>query len=425
MTRSIVFLVCLLAGSMPVVKGNEIPHASPESVGVSSERLNKIREVVQEHMDDGRLQGAVIAVARRGKVVYFEAQGEANGAPLKNDAMFNMASSTKPILGVAAMIMIEEGKFKPSDPVERYIPEFKGIKVVDTFDKEKNTWNLVDVHRPVTIHDLLTHTSGFTVLPQAKGKKNWKQDSKQKKSKKKKSKQKRQADKKKSDENVKKQYANETLASFVENHMAKGPLAFQPGEKWGYGSSLEAVARVIEVVSGMPFNEFVQTRIFDPLDMKDTHWIVPKDKLPRMMRFVKGKAGTPTRYFSGSAGLVSTARDYLHFEQMLANKGELFGQRILKPETVAMMSSDQIDGLFGSASKGGRGMVFGYTVSVTVDPEKANNGRSVGAFGWGGAGGTVSWTDPKEEMTGVIMVQQPTGTLPRAVAKAIMAALTD
>ena len=322
--------------------------------------------------------------------------------------MFNMASSTKPILGVAAMIMIEEGKFKPSDPVEKYIPEFKGIKVVDTFDKQKSAWNLVDAHRPVSIHDLLTHTSGITALPQTKGKKKRKRGSNNK-----------------SDTDVKKQYAYDTLATYVHEHMAKDPLAFQPGTKWGYGGGLEVVARVIEIVSGMSYNEFVQARIFDPLDMKDTHWIVPKDKLPRMMRFVKGKAGSSTRYFSASAGLVSTARDYLHFEQMLVNKGELFGNRILKPESVEMMSRDQVDGLYSSVSKGGKGMAYGYAVGITVDPEKANNGRSVGAFGWGGAGGTVSWTEPKEMLTGVIMVQQPTRTLSPAIAKVIAGALTD
>lgn len=187
------------------MKGNELPHAAPEAVGMSGERLNNIRDVVQGFIDEGRLQGAVVSVARRGKVVYFEAQGVANGAPLQNDAMFNMASSTKPILGVAAMMMIEEGKFKPSDPVEKYIPEFKDIKVVAL---NKKGWSLVDVHRPVTIHDLLTHTSGISALPQAKGTK--------KNSKKNNEKNNKKNNKKNSKKNSKKQRdANQTLATWI------------------------------------------------------------------------------------------------------------------------------------------------------------------------------------------------------------------
>ena len=385
----------------------ELPHGTPEELGMSGEGLNKVRDVVQEFIEAGRIQGAVVGVARRGKVVYFEARGVANvktQAPLQMDAMFNMASSTKPILGVAAMMMIEEGKLKPSDPVEKYIPEFRDIKVA-VFDeagrkqsKLKKAWEyrLVDAHRPVTIHDLLTHTSGIAGLAPGKGEKN---------------------KKKQRDE-------NETLATWIPK-VAAGPLSFQPGTQWGYGGGLDVVARVIEIVSGMPFNEFVQKRIFDPLEMKDTHWIVPKDKLPRMMIFVEGKAGSPTRYFSGSAGLVSTARDYLHFEQMLVNQGELFGNRLLKPESVETMSSDQAGDLFGKAAKGGSGMAFGYTVAVTVNPTLAKNGRSAGAFGWGGAAGTSSWTDPKEELAVVIMVQQPTGDLPTRIAEAVGAAIED
>ena len=369
----------------------ELPRGTPEEVGMSGERLNKVRDVVQELIDEGRMQYAVVGVARRGKVVYFEAQGVSNTqAPVQADTMFNMASSTKPILGVAAMMMIEGGLFNPSDPVEKYIPEFRGIKVAvfkEQPDKKTSRENglkkapehrLVDSHRPVTIHDLLTHTSGISGRSLGKARERRRE--------------------------------SDTLATWIPI-VAEGPLNFQPGTRWGYGGGLDVVARVIEVVSGMPFNDFVQKRIFDPLDMKDTHWIVPKDKLHRMLVFVEGKAGTPTTYFSGSAGLVSTARDYLHFEQMLVNKGELFGNRLLKPESVEMMSTNQVGDLFADATKGGAGVAFGYTVSITVDPELAKTGRSAGAFGWGGAAGTVSWTDPKEELAVAIMVQQPTKDL--------------
>ena len=382
----------------------ELPRATPEEAGMSGERLNRVRDVVQGFIDEGRIQYAVVGVARRGKVVYFEAQGVSNDEPVQKDAMFHMASSTKPILGVAAMMVIEEGLVSPSDPVEKYIPEFKGIKVA-VFDEkadEKTTakkgfekaprYRLVDADRPVTIHDLLTHTSGISGRALGRTREI--------------------------------QHEGDTLATWIPV-VAEGPLSFQPGTRWGYGGGLDVVARVIEIVSGMPFNEFVQERIFDPLDMKDTHWIVPEDKLHRMLIFVEGKAGTPTTYFSGSAGLVSTARDYLHFEQMLVNKGELFGNRLLKPESVEMMSTDQAGDLYANASKGGAGVAFGYTVGITVDPELAKTGRSAGAFGWGGAAGTVSWTDPEERLAVSIMVQQPTQGLGVRIAETIAAAIDD
>ncbi|MYA16144.1 MAG: beta-lactamase family protein [Gammaproteobacteria bacterium] len=382
----------------------ELPRATPEDAGMSGERRNRGRDVVQGFIDEGRIQYAVVGVARRGKVVYFEAQGVSNDEPVQKDAMFHMASSTKPILGVAAMMVIEEGLVSPSDPVEKYIPEFKGIKVA-VFDEkadEKTTakkgfekaprYRLVDADRPVTIHDLLTHTSGISGRAPGRTREI--------------------------------QHEGDTLATWIPV-VAEGPLSFQPGTRWGYGGGLDVVARVIEIVSGMPFNEFVQERIFDPLDMKDTHWIVPEDKLHRMLIFVEGKAGTPTTYFSGSAGLVSTARDYLHFEQMLVNKGELFGNRLLKPESVEMMSTDQAGDLYANASKGGAGVAFGYTVGITVDPELAKTGRSAGAFGWGGAAGTVSWTDPEERLAVSIMVQQPTQGLGVRIAETIAAAIDD
>jgi len=382
----------------------ELPRGTPEDVGMSGERLNKVRDVVQEFIDEDRIQYAVVAAARRGKVVYFEAQGVSDQEPVQKDAMFHMASSTKPILGVAAMMMVEEGLIHPSDPVEKYIPEFEGIKVAvleEQADKQtkrkKNSkevpeHRLVESHRPVTIHDLLTHTSGISGPSLGKARRG--------------------------------PSRNDTLATWIPV-VAEGPLNFQPGTRWGYGGGLDVVARVIEIVSGMPFNDFVQKRIFDPLDMKDTHWIVPKDKLQRMLIFVEGKAGTPTEYFSGSAGLISTARDYLHFEQMLVNKGELFGNRLLEPESVEMMSTDQVGDLYTDAAKGGTGAAFGYTVSITVDPALAQTGRSAGAFGWGGAAGTVSWTDPAEELAVVIMIQQPTANLARRIAEAVGAAIDD
>ncbi len=400
----------------------ELPYGSPEEVGMSAERLKKIDDLVQEYIEDGRIQGAVVGVARRNKVVHMEAHGvlsETTRSPMRKDAMFHMASSTKPVLGVAAMMMIEEGLINPEDPVEKYIPEFKGIQVavakesadkdvVKSKSKSKSKeeikkqkipdYQLVDVNRPLTIHDLLTHTAGLhtggtgTMVSK-----------------------------------LDRPGSSDTLASWIPR-VAAGPLDFQPGTRWAYSGTvgLDVVARIIEIVSGTPFNEFVQTRIFDPLDMKDTHWNVPEDKLDRMpvMRNDKGPWIKSADYFSGSIGLVSTARDYMHFEQMLVNEGTLFGHRLLKPESVAMMSTNQVGNLFNETAKGGSGRGFGYTVGITVDPEQAKDGRTAGAFGWMGAAGTVSWTAPEEELTAVYMVQGPTD-LPWKIAEAVRDAIVE
>ena len=399
---------------------------------MSAERLKKVDDTVQEYIDAGRIQGVVVGVTRSNKVVYMKAHGlldDTTGRPMRKDAMFHMASSTKPVLGVAAMMMIEEGLIDPEDPVEKYIPEFKGIQVAvakgpgdkdavkskskskdeskskakpkskDEFKKPKiPDYQLVDVNRPLTIHDLLTHTAGLYTggIGTAVSKLDSPGES-------------------------------DSLASWIPK-VAAGPLDFQPGTRWAYSGTvgLDVVARIIEIVSGTPFNDFVQTRIFDPLDMKDTHWIVPKDKLDRMPVFSndKGPWIKSADYFSGSIGLVSTARDYMHFEQMLVNKGTLFGHRLLKPESVAMMSANQVGNLYNETPKGGSGRGFGYTVGITVDAEQAKDGRTTGAFGWMGAAGTVSWTAPEEELTVVYMVQGPTD-LPWKIAELVRDAIVD
>ena len=394
----------------------ELPHASPEEVGMSAEGLKEIDDLVQEYIDDGRIQGVVIGITRRNKVVYLEAHGvvdDTTKRPMREDVMFHMASSTKPVLGVAAMMMIEESLIHPEDPVEKYIPEFKGIQVAvaresagKKITKSKNKsktqkvpdHQLVDADRPVTIHDLLTHTAGlYTGGIGAMV------------------------------SNLERPGESDTLASWIPR-VAAGPLDFQPGTRWAYSGTvgLDVVARIVEIVSGTPFNEFVQTRIFDPLDMKDTHWNVPEDKLDRMPVFSndKGPWIKSADYFSGSIGLVSTARDYMHFEQMLVNGGTLFGHRLLKPESVAMMSTNQVGNLFNETEKGGSGRGFGYTVGITVDPEETKDGRTAGAFGWMGVTGTVSWTAPEEELTVVYMVQGPTD-LPWKLAEVVRDAIVE
>ena len=383
---------------------------------MSAEGLRKVDDVVLEYIEAGRIRGAVVGVARRNKVVHMATYGtidDTTQRPMRKDSMFHMASSTKPVLGVAAMMMIEEGLFSPEDPVEKYIPEFKGIQVAvaeesvekDIVESEKKSkkqkvpkHRLVDVNRPVTIHDLLTHTAGLHTG--GIGSRVAKLD---------------------------RPGASDSLATWIPK-VAAGPLDFQPGTRWAYSGTvgLDVVARIVEIVSGTPFNEFVQARIFDPLDMKDTHWIVPEDKLDRMPVFSndKGPFILSPEYFSGSIGLVSTARDYMHFEQMLVNGGTLFGHRLLKPESVAMMSSNQVGNLYNETEKGGSGRGFGYTVGITMDPEQAKDGRTAGAFGWMGVTGTVSWTAPEEDLTVVYMVQGPTD-LPWKIAELVRDAIVD
>ena len=396
------------------VHGGEIPVGEAESVGMSTERLLRIDTAMQRHIDAGDIQGAVTAVARRGKVVHFKAHGlmdvEAE-RPMAEDAVFIMMSSTKPVLGVAAMMMIEEGLIRPTDPVEKYIPEFADMQVAvlaepaeedispSQIDRENPpAHRLVPAETPITIQHLLTHTSGLASgglgsLAAGRG------------------------------------AERTTLADYIPT-LGDMALDFQPGSRWTYsgGTGLDVVARIVEIVSGVPYDEFVQKRIFDPLEMTDTHYNLPPAKASRRV-VIPGRDLSrwmgETTYFSGSYGLSSTAKDYLHFEQMLLNGGELFGRRLLSPRSVAMMGSDHLDGLYRGFTQTAKGQGFGYTVSVILDPIAAGSRRSAGAFGWGGAFGTRSWTDPVEELVGVIMLQQPYGPAQYDFENAVRQAIID
>ena len=407
-------LTALAAFAAITVLGAEIPTAEAESVGMSTERLQRIDTAMQRHIDAGDIQGAVTAVARRGKVVHFKAHGlmdvEAE-QPMAEDAIFIMMSSTKPVLGVAALMMIEEGLIRPSDPVEKYIPEFADMQVavlaepadedVSPFQVDRENppaHRLVAAETPITIQHLLTHTSGLasgglgSLVSGA-------------------------------------QAERTTLADYIPT-LGDMVLDFQPGSRWTYsgGTGLDVVARIVEIVSGVPYDEFVQTRILDPLDMTDTHYNLPSAKESRRVAIAGRDLSRwmgETTYFSGSYGLSSTAKDYLHFEQMLLNGGELFGHRLLSPRSVAMMGSDHLDGLYRGFTQTAKGQGFGYTVSVVLDPIAADSRRSAGAFGWGGAFGTRSWTDPVEELVGVIMLQQPYGPAQYDFENAVRQAIID
>jgi CubicO group peptidase (beta-lactamase class C family) len=414
-------LVAVATMSSAALPAGEIPTASPEDVGMSSEGLLEIDAVMQKYMDEGKIQGAVTVVARRGKVVHFKAHGlmdVEHDRAMKKDAIFRMASSSKPVLGVAAMMMIEEGLFNPTDEVAKYLPEFKNMQVAvlkEPADKDVSPeWvargkvpehRLVPAQRPITIHDLLTHTAGLGTYGLGIAVAEWPEPG-----------------------------PEDTLASMMPRY-ASMPLDFQPGTRWAYsaGIGLDVIARIIEIITEMPYEEFLRKRIFEPLGMTDTYFFLPPEKESRrvVIHGAKekgwGKAkgwGLETSYASASGGLSSTAEDYLRFEQMLINKGTLFGHRILKPESVATMSSNQVGMLFQGKGKQ-QGVGFGYTVEVLLDPAAAKRARGKGAFGWGGAYGTMSWTDPKNEITAVLLVQQPTKEVGADFEKAIQQAIID
>ncbi len=419
LTRSLIALGFLLSClSINFSIAADIPTGKAEDVGMSSERLLRINTAMQRHIDAGDIQGAVTMVARRGKLVHFETHGLMDvdtGRPMQKDSLFIMMSSTKPLLGVAAMMMIEEGLFRPEDPVSKYIPEFADMQVAvlkDSIDENISPYSvdpentpahrLVPAGRDITIHDLLTHTSGLASggLGTAVSKRP-------------------QRDR------------DSTLASIIPQYGSYA-LDFQPGARWTYspGVGLDVVSHIIEIVSGKPFDEFIDERILQPLGMNNTYFNVPAEYKSRRVNIVDRDMSPffdrpPTKYFSASGGLTSSAEDYLRFEQMLLNGGELFGNRLLSPRSVRMMSSNQIGDLYKSFSRQQEGVGFGYTVSVTLDPITSNARRSAGAFGWGGAFGTRSWTDPEEELTAVIMLQQPFGPAQYDFENAVQQAIIE
>lgn len=420
----------------------------PEDQGLDSALNEQLDALAGDFVDRGILQGAVIAVSKDNKPVYFAAHGWANEnakIEMEKSSMFQMASSTKPILGVAAMIASERGLFNIQDPISKYIPEFEGMKVavlkepadIDisplgvfpasnedtgffsklyskamTFFLEGYYFGEIPEHRfveqkePLTIHHLLTHTAGLATHGLGHALSNWEIEEKGK--------------------NKKKGFKPGITLTSITKDAQEGYLDFQPGSRWSYAGSigLDVVARIIELTSGQPFNEFVKENIFNPLDMKDTHWNVPENKLSRVVFIREGgeDGGMPksTQWFSGSHNLISTARDYLHFEQMMVNKGQLGGVRIVSEDSIIKMSTNQVGDLYSKMEKnksGAEGM--GYTVSVTLDPDKTDRKRGKGAFGWVGVTGTHTWADPENGLAVVIMVQQPTKEFPEEVSQII------
>jgi CubicO group peptidase (beta-lactamase class C family) len=392
------------------------PVAKPEDAGMSADRLKRIHQSIQRHIDAGEICGAVTAVARRGHVVNFEAHGLMDiesKKPMQKDAIFRLASMTKPITGVAIMMLVEEGKIRLSDPVSKFIPEFREMKVAMPAEHGagESGFNLVPASREITIHDLLTHTSGLVSggLGAAQAAKI-----------------------------APRNPATDTLANYVPK-LAAVPLDFQPGSQWAYsgGAGPDTLSRIVEVVSGQTYDKFLRTRIFEPLGMKDTFFYPPADRRPRLVTLYKkspnGLVKDPNQdgysnpnYFSGGGGLISTAGDYLQFAQMLLNGGEWNGKRLLSPRTVELMASNHVGDMFnGKLGRPAHGMGFGLIVQVVEDNVAAGLRVSNGSFGWDGAFGTQVWVNPKEKMVTIIMIQTQVAQVQRDFENAVMQAIVE
>jgi CubicO group peptidase (beta-lactamase class C family) len=395
-----IFLILLAAFSLTAAS---LPSTKPEDVGLSTERLRQIHAMVQRHIDAGDITGAVMFVARKGQIAYLEAQGTMDletKKPMTRDSVFRMASMTKPVIGTAIMMMLEEGKLELGDPVSKFIPEFKDLKVGVLQEAGRGPGNppkfyTVPADRPITIKDLLTHTSGLSSGPMGQG------------------------------EVAKiRRKPEETLADYVPR-LGSTPLEFQPGSHWMYSPSdgFDVLARIVEVASGIRLDRFLKQRIFDPLDMPDTSHYPTDAQMARLVTVYQKNADGLKKnenslamsskvYFAGGGGLVSTVDDYSHFAQMLANGGELNGRRLLSPVHIPYTLP-------------GRTLGEGYGLSVRVmqDAIVGNHRVSDGSFGWSGAYGTHFWIDPKEELVAVMMIQTPIREMRPEFENAVMQAI--
>jgi CubicO group peptidase (beta-lactamase class C family) len=399
-----------------------IQETKPETVGLSRERLQRVRETIQRHMDGRQIAGAVTLVARKGHIAHLEAQGMMDldsKKPMAKDSIFRIYSMSKPIAGVAILMLMEEGKVRLNDPVSNFIPEFKGMKVAVIQERSAGTasarasqgalqFYTMPATREITVQDLLTHVSGLASggaasaaeLPRISRK------------------------------------PGETLADYIPR-LGTTPLDFQPGSRWSYspGAGFDTLGRIVEVASGQKFDQFLRQRIFDPLGMKDTFFHPPEDRLPRVATSyhragdMLQKVETQNRlvsstYFSGAGGLMASAEDYVQFGEMLLEGGQLNGKRLLSPKTVELMSSVFVPDTLPGRSPG-RG--YGLSVQVISDPVAAGYRVSKGSFGWDGAFGTHFWVDPKEKIVGIMMIQtdNPNRQVDRDFENAVMQSIVE
>ncbi len=405
-------LQAAMAVMLPLAAG-PLPSAKPEEVGLSSERLQRIRESVMRRIEAKELAGAVTLVARKGKVVHFETHGVMDletKRPMAKDTLFRLASTTKPVTAAAILIAMEEGRLHLTDPVSKYIPEFKGSRVVG----EGADAATVAAAREIAILDLLTHTSGLAsggpTAPAYAAL-------------------------------VKERKPADTLADFIPR-LGALPLDFQPGTRWRYsaGAGFDTLGRIVEIASGMTFDQFLRVKLFEPLGMNDTYFNVPEKEQGRLAtvyrRSEKGLAtpATPLRigsaaYFSGAGGLTSTAADYFQFAQMLCSGGKWNGKQILSPLTVDLMLSNNVGDLFlGQIGRPPRGVGFGLGGEVILNAAEARLRKPNGSYGWDGAFGTYWWVNRAEQMVAILFVQTPGRTphhdFDNAVSQAVVEILS-
>jgi CubicO group peptidase (beta-lactamase class C family) len=406
--------LALAALAMPVMAlmAASVNTTRPEEVGLSSERLALIDRMIERRITAGDIAGAVTIVARNGRIAHHSAKGVVDlesKQPMRTSTMFRIASMTKPVTGVAVMILVEEGKLRLSDPVSRYIPEFRGQKVAvappgsarggrgaqgNGGANAPPQFTTVPATREITIKDLLTHVSGLGSGTMSN-----------------------------SDIEKVARKEGETLAQYIPR-LGTTSLEFQPGSRWTYspGAGFETLGRIVEIVSGLPLDQFFRQRIFDPLGMKDIAFWPTAAQWPRVASVYQRANNSLTKqvpandtnsrgvYFRASGGLYSTAEDYIPFGVMLANMGELNGKHVLGRKTVEMLSAAHVlDTLPGRPAGEG----FGLSVRVVTDHVRRGTSLSDGSYGWSGAQGTHFFVDPKEKLVGVLMVQTNIGEMQR------------
>lgn len=392
----------------------------PEEVGISSNRLTVVSKLMHSYLKTGLIPGAVVVIARKGKIVLFNAYGKMDieqDKPMREETLFRIHSMTKPLTAVALLILYEQGLFQLSDPVSRFIPSFKDLKVL-----EEN--KLVSPKREMTIHDLLTHQAGFShhMQPLSPIAALYRASL------------------------VLQRDSGETLKGFIEK-LAEFPLAFHPGSNWHYSLSYHVLAYLVELFSGMPFDEFIAKKINTPLGLLDTGFYLPKHKANRLAitytpatqashhretskntplplkRIQEEDLLKPPSLPSGSGGLISTATDYLRFCQMLLNRGELDGNRLLGRKTVDLMTSQHLPtdlaqhNLEGPSEFAPKGIGYGLGVGITLDPAPAQVLGSKGDYFWSGKASTSFFVDPQEELIGIFLAQVDAVSHPYSFAK--------
>ncbi|MBN2665555.1 MAG: beta-lactamase family protein [Bacteroidales bacterium] len=393
-----IILAVLLLWSCTEKKDNKVlKPGTPESVQVSAERLNRIDSMIIQSIEDKWIAGATGLIARDGKIIYNRSFGVSdieNRTPMQTDAIFRIASQTKAIVSIGLMMLFEEGKFLLDDPVSKYIPEFANPQVIDKYNPADTTYTTVPAKREITIRDLFTHTSGIDYAGIGSPMMN--------------------AVYLKA--GIMGGFGNDRITIGDDIRiLGKQPLVHQPGEKFTYGLNVDVIGYLVEVLSGQKLDQYLKTRIFDPLGMEDTWFYLPEEKHSRLVLVNTEDANrnviampqeyvnyplTKGTYFSGGAGLSSTTKDYATFLQMLLNMGEYNGKRLLASRTVELITSNQIGDLNVGKDK------FGLGFEITTEDGQAVLGISEGSFAWGGYFGTTYWADPEERLVCLLFMQQ-------------------